>query len=231
MGNFKPTTVSLMDYFAANIGGTPWYEILTAYYYIFSSHKNQILNTTSFGGHYFLSSPAGNTSLTNFQIEDMLADAINNGTIPLSDTGVYSVMFPGYLNVSFQGKYWLRDWCSFHGAFVLGSGDTIKYSVVGDPSSAPGRSGQVCIPLGGNPTANGDPSADNMAVGYAQQLANIVTDGTYGGWFSDKNGLEAGSACAYNFGIDLLQSQYNVLVGSKKFLLSSVWLPLIGCVI
>ena len=189
-------------------------------------------NTTALAGNYSFLLPKGaNRTLTDVDIEILIARLFMeyNSSIYFDPNGVYMVMFPGYLNVSFQGKYWLRDWCSFHGAFVLGSGDTIKYSVVGDPSSAPGRSGQVCIPLGDNPTANGDPSADNMAVGYAQQLANIVTDGAFGGWFSDKNGLEAGSSCASNFSVDISKVNANVLVGERNFLMSSLWQPLLGC--
>ena len=74
-------------------------------------------------------------------------------------------------------KFWLEDWCSYHGAFVASpSGLVVQYAVVGNPATAPGNSGQVCTPVGsGRLTANGDLGADSMAVGYAQQLAQTIT--------------------------------------------------------
>ena len=45
-----------------------------------------------------------------------------------------------------------------------------------------------------------DLGADSMAVGYAQQLAQVMAVGLSSGWYSDLNGLGAGSLCEGDFG-------------------------------
>ena len=58
-----------------------------------------------------------------------------------------------------------------------------------------------CQPVsGGRPTANGDLGADSMVTGYAQQLAQTITDYQQAAWYSDSDGLEVGSACEGDFG-------------------------------
>ena len=61
-----------------------------------------------------------------------------------------------------------------------------------DPSTAPGDrdrdSGAVCEPVHGRPTANRDLGADSMATGYAQQLAQTLTDFNSFTWFADWDG-------------------------------------------
>ena len=98
------------------------------------------------------------------------------GKVYNQNIDVYTIMFRGDFSVNVRGKVWLRDWCSYHGAFfAYPLGRLVKYAVVGDPSTAPGQSGSVCTPVSGRPTANGDLGADSMAAGYAQQLAQTIT--------------------------------------------------------
>ena len=104
---------------------------------------------------------------------------------------------------------------------------------MGDPSTAPGTSGQVCEPVKGRPTANGDLGADSIVVGYAQQLANSITD-YEGAWYSNYNGLEVSSSCNGNFGEGVVVTgqsgvNSNVVLGGKPFLLQSLWQPGVGC--
>ena len=235
LGEFSDETVALMNYFGSNIGNTQWFNILTAFYYTDSIGSPQYMsNLTAFGGNVSYWSDKRNVSINIEDLEYVLSDIFTgigtNISLPASSNAVYTVMFRGDFNVSLNGKYWLQDWCSFHGAFQQGL-DTIKYVVLGDPSTAPGDTGLVCAPISGRPTANGDLGADSMAVGYAQQLAQVVTDGLSSGWYSDLNGLETGSLCEGDFGpgFNLSVTNSNILVGEKQFLVQSIWQAGVGC--
>ena len=109
----------------------------------------------------------------------------------------------------------------------------IKYTLIGDPSTVPGQGGLACTPLSNRLTANGDPGGDSMVVAYAEQVVNTVTDGLLDAWYSDVNGLEAGSACRGNFGsVDLSNANtgnFNINVTGKQFLVQGIWQPGKGC--
>ena len=232
IGKFSPSTINLMNYFAENIGNTSWFDILHSYY-DFDYYGQQIFvyNQTIFKQSVSLSPPSQH--LTDLDIQTLLYNAITYNLLDQDMNSVYSVMFPGYFNVTVNGKSWLKDWCSYHGSFAFGETQILKYSVVGDPSSAPGTSGQVCEPVTGRPTANGDLAADSMAVGFAQQLANTITD-FEGAWYSDQSGLEVSSLCNGDFGPGVKVTgpqgvNSNIVVGDRKFLVQSLWKPAVGC--
>jgi hypothetical protein len=236
LGQFSASTTALMDYFASHIGDTPWYEVLTTYYQEGSAGIQFVMPGTLYSGNAsFPDYPAG-AAVTDGDIQQLLAAAVRNPDLAATyytyPTAVFMVMFRGDLNVSFHGKLWLKDWCSYHGAFYAEpSGVIVKYSVVGDPSTAPGDSGAVCEPVRDRPTANRDLGADSMATGYAQQLAQTITDFNSFTWFADWDGAEVGSACQGDFGggLDLRRDSSNLAVGDKRFLVQSLWQRSVGC--
>ena len=232
IGKFSTSTISLMNYFADNIGNTSWFDILHSYYdFNFYGQQNFVYTQTTVKQYISLIPPS--QQLTDLDIQTLLYNAFNSNLLVRDTTSVYTVMFPGYYNVTVNGTSWLKDWCSYHGSFAFGETQILKYSVVGDPSSAPGTSGQVCEPVTGRPTANGDLAADSMAVGFAQQLANTITD-FEGAWYSDQSGLEVSSLCNGDFGPGVKVTgpqgvNSNIVVGDKKFLVQSLWQPTVGC--
>jgi hypothetical protein len=170
--------------------------------------------------------------LTETDIQNYLISLYNFNTSTEFD--VYAVMFRRDSTVSIEGKYWLQDWCSYHGSFqILPQNIVFKYFLVGDSSTAPGNSGQVCAPISGNGrvTANGDLGGDSIAVGYAQQLAQTLTNSAHYTWYSDIDGAEVSSACLGMFGpgFDLTQNNSNILVGNKMFLVQEIWQRGVGC--
>ena len=70
-----------------------------------------------------------------------------------------------------------------------------------------------------------------MAVGYALQLVQTLTDYQLFAWYSDSTGLEVGSACYGHFGpdFDLSRNNSNIVVGGKKFLVQEIWQRGVGC--
>ena len=235
VGDLKNSTVHLIDYFARNIGDSNWFKVLTSYYEMDGGNTFQYVNNQSvFYGNTAAIYPLGkNLTLGELDIQNIIYQAILNEELELDSNGIYMVMFRGDFNVSVNGKQWLRDWCSYHGSFALQSGDEINFAVIGDPSTAPGTSGRVCEPISNRPTANEDLGADSMAMGYAQQLANCITD-SRGQWYSDVTGLEAGTSCYSDFGpivnlTDPKSINYNVHLRGRSFFLQSLWQPGYGC--
>eukprot|EP01037_Dinobryon_pediforme_P020913 gene20913-21652_t len=232
LGDLSPSTTSLMTFFSQQIGSSSWYNVLSSYYLLDDTYGIlYVANTASFGGNYNDLTSSRGLQLNQSYIENLLLNIVsaNPNTTTLD---VYTIMFRGDFNVSINGQLWLKDWCSYHGSFLAQPGDqVVKYALVGDPSTAPGQTGSVCEPVSGRPTANGDLGADSMAVGYAQQLAQTVTDYQQFAWFSDSNGLEVGSACYGRFGpnFNSQTDNSNIVVGGRNYLVQELWQRGVGC--
>mmetsp|Transcript_12328 Transcript_12328/g.16942 ORF Transcript_12328/g.16942 Transcript_12328/m.16942 type:complete len:980 (+) Transcript_12328:88-3027(+) len=227
----RRNTARLMNYFSANIGNTAWYNVLTSYYQIIGNTTTYASNQTVPEGSFYFSPTATDMKLTDVDLQNMIANAMTFAQLPVDENGVYTVMFHGNFTLTFNGKRWLSDFCSYHSAFLLPSGLLIKYAVIGDPSSAPGKSGSVCQPSvtssGVAVSANGDVGADSMASEYAQNLAEVVTD-FFGAWYSNRTGFEVGGACRGQFG-PLVNGNSNLKVGALSFLVQKLWQPGYGC--
>eukprot|EP00597_Dinobryon_sp_UTEXLB2267_P011404 CAMPEP_0170129780 /NCGR_PEP_ID=MMETSP0020_2-20130122/22104_1 /TAXON_ID=98059 /ORGANISM="Dinobryon sp., Strain UTEXLB2267" /LENGTH=883 /DNA_ID=CAMNT_0010364225 /DNA_START=226 /DNA_END=2877 /DNA_ORIENTATION=+ len=227
----RRNTTTLMDYFAANIGNTSWYKIISSYYQITTDKIIYASNSAKYISSLNLQPTARALSYSDSNIQREIYNSLLSQTLPTDENAVYVVMFRGDFSVSFEGYNWLTDFCSYHSAFLLPSGLLIKYAVIGDPSSAPGKSGSVCQPSvtssGVAVSANGDVGADSMASEYAQNLAEVVTD-FFGAWYSNRTGFEVGGACRGQFG-PLVNGNSNLKVGALSFLVQKLWQPGYGC--
>ena len=230
LGEISSNTISLINYFGTNIASTDWYKILTTYYDYWNVIGQVYFNSAAkFVEDITLAPTAKQLQLTRADIENYLAPLYNAFTATNLD--VYVITFRGDFNVSINGKLWLKDWCSYHGSFlILPANYVFKYALVGDPSTAPGGAGQACIPFTGGVSPNGNVGADSVAVGYAQQLAQTLTDSQHYTWYSDVDGSEVSSACLGSFGnYDTAQGNSNLKVGSKEFLVQEIWQRGVGC--
>ena len=233
LGSIQDSTKQLTDYFGSHISTTAWYQTLTTYFDYLVPKGWVNFNTKFTMGKSTAIQPTGQALvLTEADIQNYLLPLYNSNTSTAFD--VYAVMFRGDFNVSIEGKYWLQDWCSYHGSFlILPQNYVFKYFLVGDPSTAPGQSGQACAPVSGNGrvTANGDLGGDSIAVGYAQQLAQILTNSEHYTWYSDTDGKEVSSACLGMFGpgFNLAHNNSNIVVGNKMFLVQEIWQRGVGC--
>jgi hypothetical protein len=130
LGAFSDSTMDLMDYLGAQIGSSKWYNILTAYYYYDPKYgqRQYVTNGTSFGGRATLLPDEKGLTMTVDDIVSLLYATLMDphSDLIMDSGGVYEVMFRGDFNVSFNGGYWLQDWCSFHSSFELPTGDVIK---------------------------------------------------------------------------------------------------------
>lgn len=255
LGNFSSQSVGLVSYFSAHIGGSSWYDVLTSYYQLDGTGRQSFVSrVVSFSNSStaMLMSTTRAAVLTDGDIQLAILRVITTSpaAMPIPNA-IYMVMFRGDFNVSYGGKHWLVDWCSYHATMTLPGGYVVRYAVIGDPSTvARGQNGAVCEPiygmsgqsdssLLGTPhskgrgsarvtTANGDLGGDSMVVSYAQQLANIVTD-FRGAWYSDQDGSEAGSACWRWGGPVANNSSWNIQLKDKRFLVPQLWQSGRGC--
>ena len=231
-GNFNDQsgdngTPSIIDYFAENIGYSSWYNTVTAYYQInkdksktYASHS---VNKPKKSINIF--SGAKKLIITDEIMVSALVQALNKGSLPVDTNAIYAVIFRG----DFTYNGWLTEWCGRHLSITLTDGRALKLFVLGDLSSAPPESFSHCSARPSYlPSANNNPAADAMASLYAQLLVDSVT-----GWanaWSFPDGEESASVCAWKYGVDPVEKNWNVIVGEKKFLIQQVWLPGVGCV-
>ena len=155
--------------------------------------------------------------------------------LPVDVNGIYNVFFRG----DFIYNNWLKDpdsggWCGFHSNFALTDGRVLKYTVIGDPSSGPSESQAYCEVIAGAPTVNGNIGADSMVNILAHEIAEVVTndDKAWNDESLDGDG-ENGDICGWDFqlGENPNYTNWNIVVGQKKFLVQSMYQVDYGCVI
>ena len=113
-GLHSDTTMDLMDYFAAHIGNSSWYDILSCYYQVNPSPnlRGVAARTYISGGAAFvqraLYMPSVDVPLS-VSTQDMLTaliNSINNGNLPIDCNGIYSIIFRG----DFLYDGWGNEW-------------------------------------------------------------------------------------------------------------------------
>jgi hypothetical protein len=230
-GDISSSTKDLVNYFAANLGNSSWYSTVTPYYQIVNGVKTFLSKSLVLKKSVDVA--ATKTVLSGTDVIYIILNLFETGKVPVDSNGVYSLFFRGDITAFFEfttpSKYWLVDFCGYHGAFYLGDGRIIKFMVMGDPSYA-GIAGEVCEEIratdpGG--TANNNVGADSMVSVYAHEIANTLTN--YNGqWYFDSNGMEVADPCFWKFGVYTGNS--NMVVGNKRFLVQQMWVPILGCV-
>ena len=205
-------TTILTDY-ANHIGGSAYYNINSSYYDVVSGVKNYVSDSVAFGGSTSDSGSLG-TALSEADIETIAQAAISSHALPLDPNGVYFVLTAANVTVgSFCSSY-----CGWHSN---SSTNGIKYSFVGNPAT---QCPVGCEQYQSN-TPNGNPGADGMASVISHELAETVTDPDINAWL-DSSGNENGDLCAWTFGAQSSLpggAQYNVPLGSRKYLLQEIW--------
>ena len=241
-GNFNgktiPSTVSLVNYFAANVGNSSWYKTIPSSYYQENADNsttyasNNVTLVKSINIYTRLSAAYRPVVLNESMIIASIVNAFNSGSLPVDTNAIYSVIFRGDFTFNApDGTSWLQDWCSYHSAILLSDGRIIKYTVMGDTNYA--RSQQFsCAEFSGTFSVNGNSGADAVVNSYGLELANTIT-GWSGAWYRDSMGEwrgDVGDVCLFNFGVDLSQTNWNIEVGTKKFLVQDIWRNGYGCV-
>lgn len=127
-------TIALMDYIAANIGGSSWNNMMTTYYQINSDgSRTYMSNAAQFIMSVNILPTAQGIAFSEIEVIMALIGLFNDQTLPIDTDGVYCIILRG--DISYDG--WLSVWCGYHTAFYLNDGRIIKFAFVGDPSTAP----------------------------------------------------------------------------------------------
>ena len=213
---------TLVDYFAANIGGSSWHNMMTQYYQVIGTTKTYMSNSVVLKASISTNTTTRGGTLTQEQVELIISNLISTGQLPADTNGVYAFIFRG--DVQFTG--WLSSWCGNHGSYSHSSGKLLKYFTIGDQSTSGMNFG--CAALLSD-TANGNYGADAIVSFYAHELVETTSDYEYA-WFDTAIGAENGDLCAWDFGTYLPgSSNANTVIGGKKWLIQQNWVPSYGC--
>ena len=211
---------TLVDYFASNVGGSSWHNMMTQYYQVIGSTKTYMSNSVVLKANIATSTTTQGGPMSGTQVETIISNLIASGQLPADTNGIYAFIFRG--DVQFSG--WLSQWCGYHTAYSHSSGKLLKYFVAGDPSTT----GSASCGSKTN-TPNGNYGADAVVSVYAHELVETTSDYA-SAWYDTASGGENGDLCAWNFGTRLPGSpNANTVIGGKKWLIQQNWVPSYGC--
>jgi len=217
-GNWSGNSATtILTDFASNIGGSPYFNINTTYY---DGNNVHVQNTVLNGGSTTVAYPYG-TSLSDNNIQQIVADAINTGALPSDTDAVYFVLTSADVTAS---SGFCTQYCGWHTHGSIG-GQDIKYSFVGNPDRCPSS----CAAQSSS-SPNNNVGADGMASIIAHELEEAVTDPDLNAWY-DRRGYENADKCAWTFGSTYDPgngSTANVKLGSRDYLIQQNWVNASG---
>jgi len=202
---------TILENFARNIGGSPYFNINTTYY---NGSNVNVTNGVNYGGSTTDNYSRG-TSLSDAAIQGIVMDAINSNRLPRDPNGVYFVLTSADVD---ETSGFCTVYCAWHTYGTI-LGTDIKYSFVGNPDRC--LSGCAAQTIG----PNGNAGADGMASLIAHELEESVTDPDLNAWY-DQRGNENADKCAWTFGPVYKTSNganANMLLGGKDYLIQRNW--------
>jgi len=216
-GNWSGNSATtILTNLAQSIGGSPYFNINTTYY---DGNNTHVSNAVQYAGSATDSYSQG-TSLSDSQIRTVVASAISSNRVPKDTNAVYFVLTSSDVTAS---SGFCTQYCGWHTHGTIGGSD-IKYSFVGNPDRCP----SACAAQTTSP--NGNAGADGMASIISHELEEAVTDPDLNAWY-DRRGMENADKCAWTFGTTSTAangSQYNVTLGSNKYLIQRNWVNASG---
>lgn len=223
-GNWTTKDKSVIDYYFTHLGKTTQERINTTYSDSTGKHVlNAVKHTTADDYHdnYSLGK-----SVTDAQIQEIVANAIKNKHLPNDTNGIYFVLT--YKDVTEPG--FCSSFCGYHGPSQnIVSGEVIKYSMVGDPGQCPtGCSSPVVehdTGKGGSP--NMDPDADGTVAIMWHEFSESSSDpevNLHTAWAGSCG--ESGDCCAWIFGTvkkDSNGNLYTNTIGKKNYIMQEMF--------
>ena len=211
-GNWGTNTAkTILQDFATNIGGSPYYNINTTYY---DGSNRHVSNSVHFAGSTDDNYSQG-TALSDAQIKSVVQNKITSGALPLDANAVYFVLTSADVNAT---SGFCTQYCGWHTHGTINGAD-IKYSFVGNPD----RCLSSCAAQSVGP--NGNAGADGMASIIAHELEEAVSDPDLNAWY-DTRGMENADKCAWTFGTTQTASngaKYNMKLGTRNYLVQRNW--------
>lgn len=218
----SPNTVSLLDGFINNLGGSGYENINATYYDTVTGAQRFVTgllahNTTDFSDHYSLGS-----ALSDSGVQTVVFNAIKNGFGPAGGdaNGVYFVLTSSDVN---ETSGFCTQYCGWHNHASNGTRD-IKYAFVGNPDRCP----TACEAQTTSP--NNDSGGDGMANIIAHEQEEAISDPDLNAWF-DRRGFENADKCAWTFGTESTASNgsaYNITLANVQYLIQQNWVNASG---
>ena len=208
---------SIIDYYFSHLGGTTQEKINTTY--SDSTGKfipNAVKHTTADDYHDNYS--LGKSLSGDGNIQTIVANAIKGKHLPDDTNGIYFVLT--YKDVTDSG--FCSSFCGYHGPSTsIVSGQTIKYSMVGDPDQCPSGC-ETSFILGDKSSPNNDPGADGATAIMWHEFSESSSDPEVNlvtAWAGNFCG-ESGDCCAWLFGTVHTDSHghfYTNKIGTKEY--------------
>lgn len=224
IGPFNATTMDLIDYFAANIANTSWFDILRSYSQVVNGTRVPVGDAV-FKERWTFLSHTNAAALSREYLKDLILQQVLSKGLQSCRNCIYNIMFFG--NFTVHGWNQPHYPCAYHTAYTYDSPAFQAYvTVIGDPTTS-SPINRACIVNSNVPTVNGDFAADNMVSTYAHELAEIITNPDGNSWYRDSDGWEISDPCNFAFGTK--DNNFNIVVAGKKFLLQMLWQLQVGC--
>lgn len=211
----RESTVNLLIDFVTSYGGSPYAAILTTYPnasglrpsggLVYGGSVNDLYSHTS--------------TLTAADVEDVIADVVGTGALPLDTRGIYLVLASP--DVHFEG--FCTNQCQYH-EYVEVYGSQLKYGIVGNPDRCPSACAAQFPGAGLSP--NGDRAGDAMVSWMAHVLNETITNPLGNAWY-DRYGLENSDKCIGLFGQTYATptgARANMRLGARDYLIQQNWL-------
>jgi hypothetical protein len=214
-GNWSGNSATtILPAFAHDESGSPYFNINTTYY---DGNNTHVTNSIALDGQTFDTEYLG-ASLSDAQIQQIVADAINNKQLPSDTSGVYFVLTSADVD---ETSGFCTSYCGWHTNSTINGAD-IKFSFVGNPDRCP----SACEPPSNNSVSpNNNTGADGMVNIIAHESEEATTDPDLNAWF-DNFGAENADKCAWQFGSTQTAgngSQYNQTMGSHQYMIQMNW--------
>jgi hypothetical protein len=189
--------------------------------------RTYITNSLTVAGSITLDYTLPEGGITEEDIGTIVADAITSNTVPYDPNAVYYLLTSKEITVA--NGYFCYYWCGLHSTahMPLDGGEVlIHYAMTGDVSACPAACDTWA--LSGNPSPNGNWTADGMTNIMAGDLTEMATDPIAIGdpaWM-DQISYGVSGACGWDFQDYYVQydgAPYNVAFGGRNWLLQQLW--------
>lgn len=215
-GSWSSGDQSILTNLVQNEGGSPYFNINTTYH---DGSNTPVSNSIAYQGSTTNNYVQGK-SLSDANIQTIVANAISSGALPKDTNGIYFVLTSSDVN---ETSGFCTQYCGWHTHGTI-SGSDIKYAFIGNPARCP----SACEAQSTSP--NGSAGADGAASIIAHELEEAASDPDLNAWY-DNRGAENADKCAWTFGTTHTASngsKYNVTFGSRQYLIQQNWVNASG---
>jgi len=193
------TQRQIVNNFLHHLGGTKTYNIDAGY---FDGTGTKIPNSMLHDSVLDATNTAypHGKNLSDAQIQQVVADAIKKGKLPVDKNGLYVVMTDPTVTSSALGGFCVTQ-CGYHfNSSTIAPGNDIKYAFVGNAGNLCPQGCSAPVVIGDSISPNSDIGIDGAISVLWHELSEAVTDPDPNSAWTDPTYSEIGDECAWQFG-------------------------------